>query len=348
MGIRSGVLIGIILFLTCSGTFILMANQGLELQRISLGALIIALGMLVDNAIVVTEGVLIGLKRGLTRLEAANAIVKQTMWPLLGATVIAILAFAPIGLSPDATGEFAGSLFWVLMYSLFLSWFTAITLTPFFCSLFFKEEIASARKAGAKPEDPYKGVLFTAYKTLLNVCMRHRVLTVLSMVLMLFAAVAGFGQVQQAFFPPSTTPIFLVDLWLPEGTDIRATDEYVVEIQKPWRVTNGTSLPMPCGWRNATIHADLHTRGRLPQLRSADVPRDATPTILPVLMEEVDDFLELNYPEADVKFKRLDIGPSPAAKIEARFIGRGSGHPEAAFRPGQSHHARGPGRDRRP
>ena len=119
MGIRSGILIGLILFLTCSGSFIFMANQGLELQRISLGALIIALGMLVDNAIVVTEGVLVGLKRGLSKLEAANAIVKQTMWPLLGATVIAILAFAPIGLSPDATGEFAGSLFWVLMYSLF-------------------------------------------------------------------------------------------------------------------------------------------------------------------------------------------------------------------------------------
>jgi len=321
MGIRSGVLIGIILFLTCSGTFILMANQGLELQRISLGALIIALGMLVDNAIVVTEGVLIGLKRGLTRMEAANAIVKQTMWPLLGATVIAILAFAPIGLSPDATGEFAGSLFWVLMYSLFLSWFTAITLTPFFCSLFFKEEIASARKAGAKPEDPYKGVLFTVYKTLLNVCMRHRVLTVLSMVLMLFAAVAGFGLVQQAFFPPSTTPIFLVDLWLPQGTDIRATDEYVVEIQDA----------LAGDERYEFAHAVVG--GGMPRFMLTYTPEASYPSYaqllfrvrdpddLPVLMEEVDDFLAVQYPEADVKFKRLDIGPSPPAKIEARFIG---------------------------
>ncbi len=321
MGIRSGILIGVILFLTCSGTFILMENQGLELQRISLGALIIALGMLVDNAIVVTEGVLIGLKRGLTRLEAANAIVKQTMWPLLGATVIAILAFAPIGLSPDATGEFAGSLFWVLMYSLFLSWFTAITLTPFFCSLFFKEEITSAREAGAKPEDPYKGILFTAYKTLLTVCMRHRGLTVLSMVLMLFAAVAGFGLVQQAFFPPSTTPVFLVDLWLPEGTDIRATDEYVVEIQDA----------LAGDERYEFAHAVVG--GGMPRFMLTYTPEASYPSYaqlmfrvrdpddLPVLMEEVDDFLEVHYPEADVKFKRLDIGPSPPAKIEARFIG---------------------------
>ena len=321
MGFRSGILIGVILFLTCSGSFIFMHYQGLELQRISLGALIIALGMLVDNAIVVTEGVLIGLKRGLTRLEAANAIVKQTMWPLLGATMIAILAFAPIGLSPDATGEFAGSLFWVLMYSLFLSWFTAITLTPFFCSLFFKEEIANAAKSGAEPEDPYKGMLFTAYKILLNVCMRHRVLTALSMVLMLFAAVAGFGLVQQAFFPPSTTPIFLVDLWLPEGTDIRATDEYVVEIQEA--LANDERLEF--------AHAVVG--GGMPRFMLTYTPEAAyssyaqlmfrvrDPEDLPALMEEVDDFLEVQYPEADVKFKRLDIGPSPAAKIEARFIG---------------------------
>ena len=321
MGLRSGILIGLILFLTCSGTFILMQYHGLELQRISLGALIIALGMLVDNAIVVTEGVLIGLKRGLTRLEAANAIVRQTMWPLLGATVIAILAFAPIGLSPDSTGEFVGSLFWVLMYSLFLSWFTAITLTPFFCSLFFKEEIIKASENGEEQQDPYQGILFTIYRKLLDFCMRHRALTVLSMVLMLIAAVAGFGQVQQAFFPPSTTPIFLVDLWLPEGTDIRATDEYVVEIQQ---AIGGDD-------RYAFAHAVIG--GGMPRFMLTYAPEAAyssyaqlmfrvkDPENLPALMEEVDDFLELNYPEADVKFKRLDIGPSPAAKIEARFIG---------------------------
>ena len=321
MGLRSGILIGLVLFLTCSGTFIFMQNQGLELQRISLGALIIALGMLVDNAIVVTEGVLIGLKRGMTRLESANAIVRQTMWPLLGATVIAILAFAPIGLSPDATGEFAGSLFWVLLYSLFLSWFTAITLTPFFCSLFFREEIAEAIKDGGAPEDPYKGLLFTGYRSLLDICMRHRVITLLTMLLMLFVAVAGFGNVQRAFFPPSTTPVFLIDLWLPEGTDIRATDEYVIDIQ--------TSLAKDDRYEFA--HAVVG--GGMPRFMLTYSPETSYPSYaqlmfrvknpedLPVLMEEANDFLEMNYPEAQFKFKRLEIGPSAAAKIEARFIG---------------------------
>ncbi len=321
MGLRSGILIGLILFLTCSGTFIFMQNQGLELQRISLGALIIALGMLVDNAIVVTEGVLIGLKRGMTRLESANAIVRQTMWPLLGATVIAILAFAPIGLSPDATGEFAGSLFWVLLYSLFLSWFTAITLTPFFCSLFFREEIAETIRDGSAPEDPYTGLLFTGYRSLLDMCMRHRVTTLLTMLLMLFVAIAGFGNVQRAFFPPSTTPIFLIDVWLPEGTDIRATDEYVVDIQKELAKDD----------RYEFAHAVVG--GGMPRFMLTYTPETSYPSYaqlmfrvknpedLPVLMEEANDFLEMNYPEAQVKFKRLEIGPSAAAKIEARFIG---------------------------
>ncbi|UZK03296.1 efflux RND transporter permease subunit [Venatoribacter cucullus] len=112
MGLRAGVIIGIILLLTVFGTFIAMRMLGIELQRISLGALIIALGMLVDNALVITEGIMVGLQRGLSRTRAAYEIVKQTQWPLLGATVIAITAFAPIGLSPDSTGEFVGSLFW--------------------------------------------------------------------------------------------------------------------------------------------------------------------------------------------------------------------------------------------
>ena len=132
MGLRSGLLIGLILLITVLGTFIFMQQMQIELQRISLGALIIALGILVDNAIVVVEGILIGMQRRLSLRDAASLIVRQTQWPLLGATVIAVVAFAPIGLSSDATGEFAGSLFWVLLISLLLSWFTAIGLTPFF------------------------------------------------------------------------------------------------------------------------------------------------------------------------------------------------------------------------
>ena len=225
MGIRSGILIGIILLLTILGTFIVMDYFKINLQRISLGGLIIALGMLVDNAIVVTEGVLIGLQRGMTKLQAASAVVKQTKWPLLGATVIAITAFAPIGLSPDAVGEFVGSLFYVLLISLFLSWITAITLTPFFCDLFFKESIAKAKASDAEADkvDPYQGFIFTGYKWLLDKAMHYRWMTVILLVGCLVASGWAFQFVKQAFFPPSTTPMFYMDIQMPEGTHIEDT-----------------------------------------------------------------------------------------------------------------------------
>ena len=138
MGARSGILMSLILLLTICATFIVMDIYSIELHRISLGALIIALGMLVDNAIVITDGILIGLKQGLNTRQAAKRIVGQTIWPLFGATVIAVTAFAPIGLSPDASGEFTGALFWILFISLMISWLMAITLTPFLASIMFR------------------------------------------------------------------------------------------------------------------------------------------------------------------------------------------------------------------
>lgn len=228
MGLRSGVIIGVVLLLTVFGTFILMNYNNIELHRISLGALIIALGMLVDNAIVVVEGILVGLKKGRTKVQAAVDIVKQTQWPLLGATVIAITAFAPIGLSQDATGEFMGSLFWVLCFSLFLSWVTAITLTPFLADLLLKEE---EKDTNGEDEDPYKGWLFVVFGALLKFSLRFRWMTVAAMVALSVGAVIAFGNVKQQFFPPSNTPMFYVDMWMPEGTDIRQTIKQAEKVE---------------------------------------------------------------------------------------------------------------------
>ena len=132
MGIRSGLIIGAILFITMCGTMIVMAQTGLILERISLGALVIALVMLVDNAIVITEGMLVAMQRGHDKLQAAKDVVSQTAIPLLGSTAIAVLAFGAIGLSDDKTGEYCRSLFVVLLIALGLSWITAVTITPLF------------------------------------------------------------------------------------------------------------------------------------------------------------------------------------------------------------------------
>ena len=318
MGFKSGVLIGLILFLTCLGTFMLMLQAEIELQRISLGALIIALGMLVDNAIVIVEGILIGRQRGQTTLEAAQGIVKQTMWPLLGATVIAITAFAPIGLSPDSTGEFAGSLFWVLLFSLFLSWITAITITPFFAQLFFGSE---AQKTEGEPKDPYGGAFFTYYKVLLDLCMRFRWVSVIAVIIAFCVSIYGFAFVKQSFFPPSTTPIFLVDVWMPEGTDIRETQTVVegmeaiaVELDNVEYVASTIGKGFPRFLLTYSPEKNYASYAQI-SIRTTDFE-----TLTDVMVKFRKD-VEQSYPQAQLKFKRLEIGPSTDAKIEARISG---------------------------
>ena len=316
MGLRAGVIIGIILLLTVFGTFIAMRMLGIELQRISLGALIIALGMLVDNALVITEGIMVGLQRGLSRTRAAYEIVKQTQWPLLGATVIAITAFAPIGLSPDSTGEFVGSLFWVLFISLFLSWVTALTLTPFLCNLFFRRQ-----ENPGEASDPYHGLLYDLYRRTLTLMLRYRLTTMALMAVMLLAAIVAFGFVKQSFFPPSNTPMFLVDIWLPEGTDIRATQQRALTLEQWFQdqeAVEFTSSTVGQGEQRFMLtYAPERQYRAYAQVMIRTHQRDD----IPVLIDAGRAWVQEAMPDAFVKFKRLQIGPGGNAKIEARFSG---------------------------
>jgi multidrug efflux pump subunit AcrB len=165
MGVRSGIIIAFSLALNVLGTLLIMYLWGIELQRISLGALIIALSMLVDNAIVIVEGVLIARQQGSTLLTAINYVIRRSALPLLGATVIAILAFAPIGLSQDSTGEYCKSLFQVLLISLMLSWFSALTITPVLIKWWLFKGAAAPTKA-ASPT--LRGRFYRSYQQILQ------------------------------------------------------------------------------------------------------------------------------------------------------------------------------------
>ncbi|EGQ8128221.1 efflux RND transporter permease subunit VmeI [Vibrio parahaemolyticus] len=319
MGLRSGLLIGLILLLTVLGTFIFMKYLAIDLQRISLGALVIALGMLVDNAIVVVEGILIGTQKGRTRLQAATDIVTQTKWPLLGATVIAVTAFAPIGLSEDSTGEYCGTLFTVLLISLMLSWFTAISLTPFFADIFFKGQ--KIKQGEGEENDPYNGIIFVAYKKFLEFCMRRAWLTVVVLIVGLGASVYGFTLVKQSFFPSSTTPIFQLDVWLPEGTDIRATNDKLKELES-WlaeqeHVDHITTTAGKGLQRFMLTYAPEKSYAAYGEITTRVDNYEA----LAPLMARFRDHLKTNYPEINYKLKQIELGPGGGAKIEARIIG---------------------------
>jgi len=316
MGLRSGILIGFVLLLTIAGTFIFMEPMQIALERISLGALIIALGMLVDNAIVVVDGVLVRLQKGEQARQAAIDVVRQTALPLLGATVIAILAFAAIGTSNDNTGEFCRSLFQVVLISLLLSWVTAVSVTPLLCVMFLKPPAE-----GSELKDPYDNRFYNTYKGLLQRAIRSKVIALGLVACIFVSSLWGFGFVQQSFFPPSTRPQFMVDLWLPQGTHIERMTETVesVEnyIQELDGVTHVTSLVGKGGMRFLLTYSPEKTNSSYAQML-VDVEN---PEFLDILLPEIEAHLAANFPDLLAYTSRFQLGPGSTGKIQARFSG---------------------------
>lgn len=316
MGARSGLLMSLVLLLTILGTFIVMNVAAISLHRVSLGALIIALGMLVDNAIVITEGILINLQRGYSRLESAVRIVGHTRWPLLGATLISITAFAPIGLSPDATGEFTGSLFWVLFISLLLSWLLAITITPFLASWLFAEP----QQDQARPE-PYQSLFYRLFSTVLLLTLRWRWLSLALAFGLLVASVAGFKHVRQGFFPDATLPLVQVDYWLPQGSDIRTTEADIRQIEADLQQLEGIEQITSTLGRGAERFMLTYAPERqYPSYAQLLIQTD-TAERLSQLQPKIRRYLSRHYPQAQTKLTRISIGPTTKSKIEARISG---------------------------
>lgn len=316
MGLREGFIIGTVLLLTILATFVCMLFFDVNLQRISLGALIIALGMLVDNAIVVTEGIIVKSQLGSSREEAAKATVKETQWPLLGATVIAILAFAAISMSKDVTGEFLGSLFQVIGLSLMLSWILAITVVPYLC-------VALLPQAPKITGELYSNFFFRAYKKFLASCIKFRWVTILVVIAIFGTALYGFSFVDQNFFPDSTRPQFTVDITFPEGTDIRSTEKRLAQAEKHIRrldgVTDITTFIGSGALRFVlTYNPEMVNSGYGQFLVTVDDYRK-----IDTIREKVAVYLETDLPDGLVSVDRFVLGPGGGA-IEARFKGADS------------------------
>jgi multidrug efflux pump subunit AcrB len=319
MGVRSGVLIGFVLLLTIMGSFIFLDPWGVALERISLGALIIALGMLVDNAIVVVDGVLVRQQRGMDTRDAAIDTVKQSAIPLLGATAIAILAFAAIGTSEDSTGEFCRSLYQVVLVSLSFSWVTAVTVTPLLCVMFLPPPATIDADA-----DPYDAGFYRSYAGFLRTCIHRRGLTVSLVVAIFVSALWGFGFVKQSFFPPSTRPQFMVDLWLPQGTHFDQTvataGEISEEISGMEGVTGVTQLLGQGGLRFLLTYTPEKENPAYAQLL-VDV---SDPEVMDPLLSRIEAEVPERHPDVKVAAFKFQLGPGSTGKIQARFSGGAS------------------------
>ena len=317
MGFRSGIVMGLTVFITMAATLMIMWLGGIPMHRISLGALIISLGMLVDNGVVVTDGILVGVKQGRSKLDVAKEVARKNMKPLLGGTLVGIIAFAPIGFAPGDTAEFTNSLFWVVMIALALSWFFAFTLTPLFCYWFFPEaKNADGSQAAAK-----KGRFMQAYESVIRFVLRHKIPAILVVIGIFAVSVWGFRFVKGGFFPASTSPQIVVDLEFPQGTDILETEKEMLRlehyvagldhVENVQTIIGGGTLRYMLTY---DAGSDNSANGQLLVKTSDYKENDA-------LIEDIQAYLEAEFPGSLGKAWKFILGPGGGAKIEATFKG---------------------------
>lgn len=351
MGLKAGATISSILLLSVGGTFFIMYAAGIELERVSLAALVIAMGMLVDNALVICDGIQVRMKRGQSALRAARDTLTATQWPLLGATIIGILAFSGVGLSDDQSGEFLFSLFIVILISLMLSWVLAITVVPMLAYYWLakpsRREDDDADEDGVNEDgagaiggdgeavgdeevaadedwrDPaFSGRIYNSFRTVVGVSLRHSILVVIATVALTVLSLVGFANLPQSFFPPAATPIGFVDLHTRSGGDIHATNARAAEME----ALIAEQFPEVRG-----IARLVGQGGTRFMLTYSPQQPDSSYAQLMLLVDEADDLdpilerinLEFPdiFPDLDVYGLRLVFGANPAARVEARFSG---------------------------
>jgi multidrug efflux pump subunit AcrB len=323
MGLKSGLVIGIGLLLTIAATLGTMYFANIPMHRISLGALIIALGMLVDNAIVVTDGILVGCQRGRRIVDIASDTVKRSIWPLLGGTLVGILAFAPIGLAPGDTAEFTGDLFWVILISLLYSWIFAITITPFLCSFLFKsvEDQCHEGSGGTPMEEKEHGGLMERFKGFVAFLIGRKPLAIGGAVLLFAGSVLGFTYVTPGFFPASTTPQMVVDFWLPEGTDISVTDAEMRELEDHIETLDGVEHVHTLVGRGTLRYMLVYQFESSNSAYGQMLVKLDDYRRLDDLIPQVQSYIDANFPQAQGKVWRFVLGPGGGSKVEATFTG---------------------------
>jgi multidrug efflux pump subunit AcrB len=316
MGWRMGIIIGSALILTILGTFIVMSAWGIPLQRVSLGALVIALGMMVDNAIVVADGAMIQMKLGMGRKEAAINAALKPAWPLLGSTIVAIMAFYPIFAATTDTGEYCQSLFVCVGISLVLSWLIAVTITPLQCVSLLPD----VKEGGG---DPYAGGFYRWFRNMLSGAVRHRVLTLAMAVILLVAAVIGFNRIDQMFFPDSNRLQFMVDYWAPEGTRIEKVSSDLKPIEEKLLSTPGVkNVGTFVGAGGPRFYIPVNPELPFPAYGQLIVNTDTLEDV-DVLVHELEPWLKENFPQAMTRVRKYTVGPGNTWPFEARFSGPG-------------------------
>jgi multidrug efflux pump subunit AcrB len=315
---RPGLVVGITIPLVLAVTFLGMGYWGIGLHKISLGSLIIALGLLVDDAIIAVEMMVRKMEEGWDKVRAATFAYEITAMPMLTGTLITAVGFLPIGIAKSSTGEYTFAIFAVTVMALVLSWLVSVYFVPYLGTIFLK---IRPPEAGDAPHELFDTPFYNTFRTMVNWCVAHRWTTIAIMLLTFALGIVGMGRVQQQFFPDSARSEILVDVWYPEGTSFAANElttrriearllqEPGVETVSTW-VGSGVPrfyLPLDAIFPQSNVSQFIIVPKELKLRESIRVK-------LPALVAQ-------EFPEVRARVKILPNGPPVAYPVQFRVVG---------------------------
>ncbi|MGM4966493.1 efflux RND transporter permease subunit [Tardiphaga sp. 1201_B9_N1_1] len=321
LGWRTGIVVALSVPLVLGIVFMVMNAMGMDLHRITLGALIIALGLLVDDAIIAVEMMVVKMEQGWDRVRAASFAWESTAFPMLTGTLITAVGFLPIGFANSAVGEYAGGIFWVVAISLIASWFVAVIFTPYI-GVKLLPNFAAHGKANHDPHAVYETRIYRGLRSVVQWCVTHRIKVVAATVGIFIAAIVGFGHVQQQFFPLSERPELFLQLRLPEGTAFGVTEKAVKDAEKLLKddkdiatYTAYVGRGSPRFWLGLNPQLPNEAFAEI-VIVSKDV--EARERIKSKIEKAVADG---QLPEARVRVDRFNFGPPVGFPVQFRVIG---------------------------
>lgn len=315
---RPGLVVGITIPLVLAVTFLGMSYWGIGLHKISLGSLIIALGLLVDDAIIAVEMMVRKMEEGYDKVRAATFAYEITAMPMLTGTLITAVGFLPIGMAKSATGEYTFAIFGVTVLALVLSWLVSVFFVPYLGTLLLK---VKPHDVGDQPHELFNTPFYNTFRKAVNWCVAHRWITIGVMLLTFALGIVGMGRVQQQFFPDSSRPEVLMDVWFPEGTSFAANELTVKRIES--RLMQEPGVESVSTWVGSGVpRFYLPMDAIFPQSNVSQfivlpkdlVLRESLRIKLPAMMAQ-------EFPEIRARVKILPNGPPVAYPVQFRVLG---------------------------
>jgi multidrug efflux pump len=329
LGLRTGIVVALSVPLVLAISLVIMQSMGMNLDRITLGALVLALGLLVDDAIIAVEMMAVKMEEGWSRIDAAGFAWRSTAFPMLSGTLITVAGFLPVGFARSAAGEYAGGIFWVVGITLIVSWFVAITFTPHLGVLLLPNFAAHANHAG---HAPFQSFFHRTLRRIVGASVARPWFVVGATLAMFITAIFGFTKLQQQFFPLSSRTELLVDVRMHEGAAIDSTDSMMAKVEeliKPYLIAEHEGekplvdhFTSYVGAGSArfflALNPDLPNTsfGKIVIQTTSVFAREELRTRLKQVFE-----LDGTFAEATLRVLRLEFGPPIGFPVQFRVIG---------------------------